>query len=56
MAYGDFTLDTIEKQFGVKARTQQIFGKIKPGKPSKYLINDIKEAKTFPLRSEKAKS
>ena len=56
MAYGDFTLDSIEKQFGVKARTQQIFGKIKAIKASKYLLNDIKEAQTFPLRSEKSKS
>jgi hypothetical protein len=56
MAYGDFTLDSIEKKFGVKARTERIFGKIKHVKPSKYLLHDIKEAKTFPLRSEKAKS
>jgi hypothetical protein len=56
MAYGDFTLDSIEKQFGVKSRTQRIFGKIKSVKPSKHLLDDIKGAQMFPLRSEKAKS
>jgi hypothetical protein len=56
MAYGDFTLDSIEEKLGVQSRMKNIFDKIKPVKPSKRLLDDIQEAQKFPLRSEKAKS
>ncbi len=56
MAYGDFTLESIEEKFGVQTRVKKLFGKIKPSTPSQRLLDDIEEAKTFPLRSEKSKS
>lgn len=56
MAYGDFTLDSIEEKLGVQTRVKKIFGQFQPVAPSQRLLEDIAEAKTFPLRSEKAKS
>jgi hypothetical protein len=56
MAYTDFTLETIEEKFGIKNREVRLFGALSSIEPSAKLKDDLEEANTFPLRTEKAKS
>ena len=56
MAYTDFTLETIEEKFGIKNREIRLFGAIGSIEPSAKLKDDLEEANTYPLRTEKAKS
>lgn len=56
MAYGDFSFKTLQEKFGYENRVQRLFKTSRLVEPSKRLIEDIEEAETFPIRSEKAKS
>lgn len=56
MAYSDFTLDDLEKKFGIKNRKKNLFAKVQAIKPSQRLQEDLELAAELPLRSEKAKS
>lgn len=57
MAYGDFTLDIIEDRFNISTRVRNIFeSPVEIVQPSQRLTEDIEEAASYPLRTEKAKS
>lgn len=58
MAYSDFkTLKQLHEKFGILNKKTNLFNKIKPIKPSEYLLHDLQEAKDYPIyTSEKAKS
>jgi hypothetical protein len=56
MAYGDFTLEDIELQFGIRNRTRQLFPSITPVEPGEKLKEALQLAAELPVRSEKARS
>ncbi len=57
MAYSDYTLQKIEKDFGVKNRRKRLFTEIKYDIiPTKELLESIEETEELLIRSEKAKS
>jgi hypothetical protein len=56
MAYGDFTLKTIQEKFGVKNRIERLFDKFEPLEPSSWLKKSLEMASKMPIRTEKAKS
>ncbi len=58
MAYSDFTFTKLQSKFGVEQESTHLFKSIviKNQKPSKHLLDDIKEGKEMPIYSEKAKS
>ncbi|WP_448529685.1 hypothetical protein [Raineya sp.] len=56
MAYADFSLEKIEKEFGIENQIEEIFSEILPIEPSDYLKKTIEAAKKLPMRSEKARS
>lgn len=57
MAYSDYTLQKIEKDFGIKNRRKRLFIEIEHDiTPTKELLESIEETKELLIRSEKAKS
>lgn len=56
MVYTDFTLDTIEENFGIKNQIKSLFDAPKPVEPSEWLSASLNNAKDLPIRSEKARS
>lgn len=56
MAYADFTFVKLKAKFGIEQEEKTLFANISPITPSQHLAEDISEAKTFPMMSEKAKS
>lgn len=57
MAYSDFTLKQLRKDFGIENKIKNIFdAEIKLVKPSETLKKAIHTAEQLPLRTEKAKS
>jgi hypothetical protein len=56
MAYEDFSFQDFREKFGYEDRVQKLFSSIKLIKPSKRLVEELKEAKTVPLHNKKAKS
>ncbi len=56
MAYRDFTLEEIEKTFGVKNFSVPLFGEVEQIEPSEKLKDALQTASELPVRSEKAKS
>ena len=56
MAYSDFTLMDLKKQFDLDNRIEQLFTNINPISISENLKEDLNIAKMLPVRSEKAKS
>jgi hypothetical protein len=56
MAYSDFTLDDLERKFGIKNNKGKLFENISLIQPSQRLKEDLELAAELPLRSEKAKS
>lgn len=56
MAYSDFTLDSIEEQFGVKNQRQSLFAPIQPLPISPSLQQALSRASELVIRTEKAKS
>ena len=56
MAYSDFTLTSLEKTFGLQNRLQPLFEAVTPLEPSEKLTDDLREARTLPIKSEKARS
>lgn len=56
MAYSDFTLKDIKVKFGIHNKVGELFKNIVPVKISQGLQEDLRFAKTLPVRSGKAKS
>ena len=56
MAYSDFSLRDLEKQFGIKNFRKELFQHTTSVLPSERLVFDIDEIKELQLRSEKSKS
>jgi hypothetical protein len=56
MAYGDFTLKTIQEKFGIKNQVERIFTRFEPLEPSDWLKKSLEIASKMPIRTEKAKS
>ena len=56
MAYGDFTLELIEENFGIKNRVGQLFPSVQPVAPSEWLRTTLAQNSGLRLSSEKAKS
>jgi hypothetical protein len=57
MAYSDLTLRELEKRYTLLQKREKLFSDDIPQmQPSMYLLNDLNEAKEFPMFSEKAKS
>jgi len=55
-SYSDFTLDSIELQFGIKNRLTGLFDVIEKIQLSDWLQNSLNIAKELPMKSEKARS
>ena len=57
MAYSDFkSLKQIENGLGLKSRLVELFGEIVSLAPGEKLQADLLEARTYPIKSEKARS
>ncbi len=56
MAYSDYTLAKIKKDFSVENKRTELFQLISPLAPSERLLKALQTAKELPVRSEKAKS
>jgi hypothetical protein len=56
MAYSDFTLSKLKKQFGLEQKKVQLFNNIADIKPSQRLALDIEEGLQMPKNTEKARS
>ncbi|MCU0325195.1 MAG: hypothetical protein MUF45_08070 [Spirosomaceae bacterium] len=56
MAYSDFSLADIEREFGIKNRRKRLFESTHPIESSIKLKETLLEAEELPVRSEKAKS
>jgi hypothetical protein len=56
MPYSKFTLDLIEKRFGIENQVVNLFSKSEKLAPSERLIEALQTAQELPVRSEKAKS
>jgi hypothetical protein len=56
MAYSDFTLTKLKKQFGLEQKRAKIFNDITEVKPSERLALDIEEGLQMPKNTEKARS
>ncbi len=56
MPYTEFTLEKLEKRFGIKNRLTTLLADAKPVAASERLLADLNEARHFSLRTEKAKS
>ncbi len=56
MAYSKFTLDSIEKKFGILNHVEHLFFEVLPLEPSEWLKNALQIAQELPIKSEKAKS
>jgi len=56
MAYSDFTLKDLKVKFGIENKVQNLFSTLPPFAVSEDLKEDLRLAKTLPVRSEKAKS
>jgi hypothetical protein len=58
MAYSDFTLDQLERLFGVSETQLRLFSDevLVPIQPSDRLLADVQEGQELPIFSEKAKS
>jgi hypothetical protein len=56
MAYSDFTLTKLRRQFGLEQKKISLFDSVQDIEPSQHLVVDIKEAKILPSNTEKARS
>ncbi len=56
MAYSDFTLKELKKEFNISNKVESLFDETALFQISKNLKDDLKLAQTLPVRSEKAKS
>lgn len=56
MPYSKFTLDIIEKKFGIKNQVVHLFDTIEEIKISEWLEKSLEIAQELPIKSEKAKS
>jgi hypothetical protein len=55
MAYSDFTLLKIRKQFGFEQNKTKLFAGVQEVEPSKRLLDDIEEGLILPKNTEKAR-
>jgi hypothetical protein len=56
MAYTDFTLERLGKEFDLRNQQEQLFTNISPIKPSPWLSRELQLSEGLPLRTEKARS
>ena len=56
MAYSDFTLSKLKKQFGLEQEVTNLFTNIRNLQPSRRLKSDIEEGLSLPKNTEKARS
>ncbi len=56
MAYSDFTLTKLKRQFGLEQDKVDLFNEVGDIKPSDHLIFDIEEGMALPKNTEKARS
>lgn len=56
MAYSDFTLTKLRKQFGLEQQKIKLFDNVTDIQPSAHLIFDIQEGLEMPKNTEKARS
>lgn len=56
MAYSDFSLETLEEEFGISNKVEQLFVDLPPLPLSDWLTNTLQMTAELPARSEKAKS
>lgn len=56
MAYSDFTLTKLRKQFGLEQNKIKLFDHVSDIQPSAHLIFDIQEGLEMPKNTEKARS
>lgn len=56
MAYSDFTLTKLRKQFGLEQSKIKLFDNVSDIQPSAHLIFDIEEGLEMPKNTEKARS
>ncbi len=57
MAYSDFTLERLKKDFGVEIRSERtLFPAVAPMEPSPWLIESLKRANNMGLGNEKSRS
>ncbi len=56
MAYTDFSLDRLRKEFGIKNKVQELFNIQKSIKPSDWLKSTLEKTSKVNARTEKAKS
>lgn len=56
MAYSDFTLTKLKKQFGLQQKRVELFNNIVEIAPSQHLAFDIEEGSRMPKNTEKARS
>lgn len=56
MAYTDFTLADLNRQFGVTNRIESLFDRMEPVSPSTFLRESLKRGQRLRLRNEKIKS
>lgn len=56
MAYSDFTLQRLKKDFGIKNKVEKLFEKLNTIEPSEWLKNTLERTLKIQARTEKAKS
>jgi len=56
MSYSDFTLKSIQAEFGTIARTERLFADAVPATPPEWLVDLLARTMQIPLISEKARS
>lgn len=56
MAYTDFTLADLNRQFGVTNRIGSLFGAVEPVVPTAFLLESLARGQRLRLRNEKIKS
>ena len=56
MAYSEFTIKRLRKEFGIKSQIGLLFKKFEPETPDEWLINYLELASQVNIKTEKAKS
>lgn len=56
MAYSDFTVEILKKQFGLKFRAERLFGEAVPTAPSAWLVEALARGAEMGFSSEKSRS
>ncbi len=56
MAYGDFTKEQLETDFGIRFEGADIFPNFQPTEPSDWLMNTLRKGQKLGIKSEKSRS